>query len=161
VNFRTATLDDVPRLAAARWAFRTEDEGETPIEVEQAFARRYESFVRDGLHSRRWTYWIAETDDGEIVSHMAICVVQSIPRPSRETDQWGYLTDCYTRPLFRNKGIGQELLAHVTAWAKSRDLELLVVWPSEKAERFYSRAGFEHDDEIRVLRLRAYDAEEG
>jgi len=161
VNFRAATLDDVPKLAAARWAFRTEGDGEVPIEVEQAFARRYENFVRDALQSRRWTYWIAETADGELVSHMAVCVVQSIPRPSRETDQWGYLTDCYTRPPFRNRGVGRDLLAHVTAWAESQDLEMLVVWPSDESERFYARAGFDEDDEVRVLRLRAYDAATG
>src|SRR5438105_1161145 len=110
VNFRSATVDDVPKLAAARWAFRTEGDGEMPIEVEQAFARRYENFVREALQSHRWTYWIAEATNGELVSHMAVCVVQSIPRPSRKTDQWGYLTDCYTRPAFRNRGVGRDLL---------------------------------------------------
>jgi len=158
MNFRIATLDDLPSLAAARWAFRTESGGEVALETEQAFARRYEAFVRDALQSRRWTYWIAETVDGECVSHMAVCIVQSIPRPSRVSDQWGYLTDCYTRPQFRNRGVGRELLAHVKAWADSQDLEMLVVWPSDKSDGFYARAGFERDEEIRVLRLRDYDA---
>ena len=36
MNFRAATVDDVPKLAAARWAFRTEGNGEVPIEGEQA-----------------------------------------------------------------------------------------------------------------------------
>jgi len=158
MNFRAATLDDVPKLAAARWAFRTDGNGEVPIEAEQAFVDRYENVVREALHSHRWTYWIAETADGELVSQMAVCVVQSIPRPSRASDQWGYLTDCYTRPSFRNRGVGQELLARVTAWAESQDLEMLVVWPSDDSHRFYARAGFERDDEVRVLRLRDYDA---
>ena len=81
MNFRAATLDDLAKLAAARWAFRTEDDGEVPIEGEQAFALRYQDFVRDALQSRHWTYWIAETADGELASHMAVCVVRSIPRP--------------------------------------------------------------------------------
>src|SRR5207244_6815657 len=103
MNFRAATLDDVPKLAAARWAFRTEGNGELPIEAEQAFAHRYESFVRSALASHRWR---------------------------------GYATDCYTYPPFRNRGIGRELLARVTAWAKSQDVEMLVVWASDDSQRF-------------------------
>jgi GNAT superfamily N-acetyltransferase len=160
VNYRMATLEDVPRLAAARWAFRRES-GETPVETETAFASRFEAFARDGLGSGRWTYWIAETDDGELASQMAVCIVESVPRPTRAADQWGYLTDCYTSPAFRNGGIGGELLSRVATWAASRDLELLLVWPSDDSPRFYARAGFGRDEEIRVLRLRGYDTSPG
>lgn len=155
MNFRQATSDDIPALAAARWAFRTEG-GETPLETEASFARRYEAFVRVALASRQWTYWVAE-NESELVAHMAVCIVKSIPRPSRSSDQWGYLTDCYTRPADRNQGVGGELLAHVVEWARSRDLESLIVWPSDDSESFYARGGFVDDGEIRTLRLRGYD----
>lgn len=158
MNFRTAGVTDVVNLAAARWAFRTEDATEIPIESEHVFVRRYEEFVREALESQRLVYWLAETVDGALVAHMAVCIVPGIPRPSRSRDQWGYLTDCYTRPAFRNRGVGRELLGHVAAWAQDRDLELLLVWPSERSMSFYSRAGFQPDDESRVLRLRDYDS---
>jgi hypothetical protein len=74
VNYRMATFEDVPRLAAARWAFRRES-GEAPVETETAFAGRFERFAREALASGRWTYWIAETDDGTLTSQMAVCVV--------------------------------------------------------------------------------------
>ena len=156
VSFRIATLGDVPELATARWEFRAEA-GETPLESETAFAVRYEAFLKDSLDSGRWTFWIAEAANGTIVAHMAVCVVQSIPRPSRMTDQWGYLTDCFTRPAFRNRGIGRDLLARVAEWARELDLEMLIVWPSEKSDDFYARAGFGPAAEICVLRLRDYD----
>ena len=158
MNFRTAALADVANLAAARWAFRTEDATEVPIESEQAFVQRYEAFVREALDSQRLVYWLAETTDGELVAHMAVFIVPAIPRPSRLHDRWGYLTDCYTRPAFRSRGVGRELLACVAAWARSRDLEMLLVWPSDRSRSFYARAGFGPDDEVRVLRLRDYDA---
>ena len=157
MRFRVATPEDLPRLAAMRWAFRTED-GETSIEDEEMFVLRYQTFVRDALASGQWRYWVAETANSELAAHMAVCVVPSIPRPSRLHDQWGYLTDCYTLPAFRNQGIGQQLLAHVAAWATAKDLELLLVWPSERSQSFYARAGFGRDDEVRMLRLRDYDA---
>jgi GNAT superfamily N-acetyltransferase len=158
MRFRTATLADVGNLAAARWAFRSEDTTERTVESEASFAERYAAFVREALGSQRLVYWLAETDEGEVVAHMAVFIVHTIPRPSRLQDQWGYLTDCYTRPPFRDRGIGQELLARVAAWARSRDLELLLVWPSDQSLSFYARAGFGPDDELRVLRLREFDS---
>ena len=156
MNFRQATIDDIPALAAARWAFRLEG-GETPIESESSFFRRYDAFVRKALDSGQWTYWVAE-DGGELIAHMAGCTIASIPRPSRLRDQWGYLTDCFTRPAFRNRGVGAELLAHVTKWARAHDLEMLVVWPSQDSQSFYARAGFTRDDEMRMLHVREYAA---
>lgn len=153
---RIATTNDAPQLAAARWAFRAEA-GETPIEPEAAFVARYERFLETALASDAWTWWVAEEPSGTLVAHMAVCIVRSIPRPSRATDQWGYLTDCYTRPSFRNQGVGRELLARVADWARAQDLEMLIVWPSEASTNFYARAGFGPDDEVRVLRLRSYD----
>jgi|SRR4051812_28605989 GNAT superfamily N-acetyltransferase len=157
MRFRIATVEDLPSLVAMRWAFRTET-GETPIEDQVAFAHRYETFVRDALASDQWTYWVAETANSELIAHMAVSIVRSIPRPSRINDQWGYLTDCYTHPTFRNQGVGQQLLAHVVAWAAAQDLEMLLVWPSERSHSFYARAGFGREEEVRMLRLRDYDA---
>ena len=156
VNYRVATIDDCPQLARLRWEFQT-SEGGIPIEDEASFVQRYLAFVRDALQSERLTYWIAESPDGEIVAQMAVFTIRSIPRPSRGSDQWGYLTDCYTRPAFRNQGIGQQLLDNVAAWAAARDLEMLVVWPSERSQPFYERAGFGPENEVRMLRLRDYD----
>jgi hypothetical protein len=87
--FRTATVADVASLASARWAFRTEDASEVPVESEQAFAQRYETFVRDAIASHRLTYWLALTGGGELIARMAVCVIHGIPRPSRLGDHRG------------------------------------------------------------------------
>lgn len=157
MQFRLATAADLAQLASMRWAFRHED-GERPIEDESAFARRYTDFVQDGIHAQRWVYWIAETDKPVVVAHMAVGIIRSIPRPARGDDAWGYLTDCYIRPAFRQRGIGSTLLQHLISWARAHDLELLLVWPSERAHRFYERAGFVRHGDLQVLRLREYDA---
>ena len=157
MQFRLATAADLTQLASMRWAFRHED-GERPVEDESAFTRRYTDFVQDGIHAQQWAYWIAETSERLIVAHMAVGIVRSIPRPARRGDAWGYVTDSYTRPAFRRSGIGGTLLQHLISWASAQDLELLLVWPSERAHRFYERAGFVRHGDLHVLRLREYDA---
>jgi len=112
--------------------------------------------VADGT----WTRWVAEVD-GAIVSTMSVHKVTPVPRPCRASDQWGYVTDCYTVPAVRGRGIGAALLAHVIAWARDEDFEEIIVSPAERARPFYERAGFGPDDDFLLLRLRAYDAPPG
>ena len=155
--YRIADINDVPTLAAMRWAFRSEA-GEKPIESQLSFAKRYGEFVRTAMQAGAVTYWVAEGEEHQIVSHMAVCVVRSIPRPSRLADQWGYLTDCYTIPTHRDRGIGSVLLTRVSKWAAKQDFEMLLVWPSNESVNFYARAGFSREGEVHVLHLREYDA---
>ena len=42
----------------------------------------------------------------------------------------------------------------VKAWATEKDLEILIVWPSSKAVKFYERKGFKNDNEIMELFIR-------
>ncbi|MFL5581119.1 MAG: GNAT family N-acetyltransferase [Gemmatimonadaceae bacterium] len=155
MRIRRATPTDVPNLARLRWAFRAEA-GETPASTFDVFAARYGAFVRAGVASGEWAYFLAE-EDGAIVAHMAVHVVRSVPRPSRRGDQWGYLTDCYTAPEWRGRGVGAALLSRVTAWARGKDLELVLVSPSERSRAFYARAGFEDARDFMALRLRGWD----
>jgi GNAT superfamily N-acetyltransferase len=57
-------------------------------------------------------------------------------------------------PEARNAGVGQELLTAIRDWARGVDLEILVVWPSERAYSFYERAGFRRHPDPLVLKLR-------
>ena len=82
--------------------------------------------------------------------------MELVPRPCRIRDQFGYLTNSYTKYAYRNKDIGSKLLQAVKDWAKAEDFELLIVYPSEQAVSFYERAGFDTENEVMELRLREY-----
>lgn len=154
-TFRKAAPADALVLARMRWDFRAEG-GETPIESFDAFERRFLAHFITGVADGTWTRWIAEVD-GVIVATMSVHKISPVPRPSRLDDQWGYVTDCYTVPRHRNRGIGAALLGHVVAWAREQDFEELIVSPAERARPFYERAGFGPDDDFLLLRLRGDD----
>lgn len=127
-------------LAALRHAFTFEDSIEGDVlrdDFEEAFAR----VVADGIESGRWVVWVAELDSA-IVSHAFVGTIEKIPRPISGHKAIGYLTNVYTRPEFRNRGVGRRLLDAVTAWAQESDVELLAVWPSEASIAHYERHGF-------------------
>jgi GNAT superfamily N-acetyltransferase len=139
VVYRAATLDDVPVLAELREVFTFED-GVHP-DRRPDFGQAFATTVGNGIESGRWTVWVAELGS-EIVSHVFVGLIEKIPRPTREPRWIGYVTNVYTRPEYRGKGIGAALLDQVTTWASGRDVELLFVWPSDESVGFYERAGF-------------------
>jgi GNAT superfamily N-acetyltransferase len=140
LTIRRATAADVPALAELRHAFTFEDP-EPSVELRDGFEDAFEEVVGAGITNGRWAVWVAEAD-GEIVSHVFVGLIDKIPRPIRQ-DRWlGYVTNVYTRPEHRGRGIGAALLGRVTSWAAEQHVELLVVWPSEESVEFYERAGF-------------------
>jgi GNAT superfamily N-acetyltransferase len=155
MEFRLGTEGDVTELAHLRWDFRMEGGDELPAVSKEEFITACETFLKQGLDSGSRAYWVA-VDNSEIVSHIFVQKVDMVPRPCKIHDQFGCITNNYTKPQHRNKGIGSQLMQRVKQWAQEHDLELLIVWPSEQAVRFYEQAGFKMENDVMELRLRDY-----
>jgi GNAT superfamily N-acetyltransferase len=153
VSFRLAAEDDLAALAINRWRLRVEEDGEPTGVAPADFYRRCEGFLREALRSGAWAFWLAEAE-GRVIANACVQVVPKLPRPGRFDDAIGYLTNVYTDPAWRGRGVGTTLLARVIEWARDRDLERLVVWPSERSRTLYARAGF-GTGEVRELLLRS------
>lgn len=154
-TYRIAAEADVDELARLRWDFRLEEAPGATRHGQATFLRACADFLRAGLREGCWTYWVALVD-GHIVSHIYIQRVPKVPKPNRLDDALGYVTNVYTRPLYRGRGIGTELMGHMLAWAKAQDLESLIVWPSEASVGFYERAGFRGASEMLEYEVRPY-----
>jgi GNAT superfamily N-acetyltransferase len=111
--------------------------------------------MRRHLESGYHTYWVAEHAD-EIVAHISVHMIDLVPRPCKIRDQFGYITNNYTKPAYRNQGIGTALMNRVAQWARDDDFELLIVYPGDEAVTFYERAGFKADTDVMELKLRDY-----
>lgn len=155
MDFRIATESDLDALAQMRWDFRLEESLGTPVHNRQSFLEACTAFLRQGLASRRWVYWVA-VYEGTIVSHVFVQLIDKVPKPNRLDDGFGYVTNVYTRPAYRGQGIGSELMAHVIEWARAQDLECLHVGPSDASVRFYERAGFRWNKDLMECVIRPY-----
>ena len=151
---RQAQPADAPALASMRWADSTEDGAASPQPAppDDEFRAHFVPFIHRALAGGQWAIWIAELD-GRAVAHIYVHLVGKVPRPGRPFARWGYVTAVYALPEVRNTGIGSRLLRRVIDWALEQRLELLLVWPSERAVPFYERAGFTPSPDALELHL--------
>jgi GNAT superfamily N-acetyltransferase len=150
VDYRIATKADLPALAQMRWDFHCEDSSVPPFEHQDQFLRRCLVFLRQGFDSGAWTYWVA-SQDGILVTHIFVHFFHPVPRPDSAVKNYGYMTNVYTLPAYRNQGIGTTLLQQVIAWARVHDVPFLMVSPSARSIPFYRRAGFvEHTEWMQI-----------
>jgi len=103
-------------------------------------------FLNQALEGDQWFIWVAE-EDGEIVSHIYVELVQKVPRPGRITNPFAFMTNVYTVEAYRNKGIGSQLISKVNSWVKERDIEFVIVWPSDDSVNYYKKNGYVHVEE--------------
>jgi len=127
-------------LCELRRAFTLEDYEPDALRRED-YDTSFHALVSDGIESGRWKAWVAEVE-GEIVSVAFVAVIEKIPRPVEQLRWIGYLTNVYTTPAERGRGLGGRVLEAVTAWACDAGVELLVVWPSDASVGHYERHGF-------------------
>ncbi|NOU64840.1 GNAT family N-acetyltransferase [Paenibacillus sp. LMG 31461] len=142
---RLATLDDIDKLIKMRWDFSEEDNKSGANFAEFQLICR--AFLVNALSGSDWKVWVAEVD-GEIVSHMYLQLIHKVPRPGKSPDPYfGYVTNVYTRPSYRSKGLGTKIHQAMEQWSKEHEVEFLILWPSTNSVDFYERNEFARSEE--------------
>lgn len=143
---RLATLDDVEELVEMRWDFSREDYDNGTDSFEE-FEKICSEFLIKAIKGRDWHIWVAEFKS-RLVSHMYLQLIHKVPRPGQSHDPYfGYVTNVYTRPAFRNQGFGSKIHLAMEKWSKDNGVEFLILWPSSNSVQFYNRNGFSRCEE--------------
>jgi GNAT superfamily N-acetyltransferase len=142
-TIRPARLDDADELARLRWEFRIEFG--TPATRDYAeFLHEFRSFATDAFaDGAQWRAWVAE-EGGRLVGCAWLQLVNKVPHPSRTLAERpiAYVTNMYVDPAHRNSGLGRRLLDLAIEFAREREVDGVMLWPSERSRPFYERAGF-------------------
>lgn len=143
MDIRLAEAKDMSQLIRMRWDFTIEYD----VSKEQSpfgdFEKECQAFLNNAINSDQWYIWVAE-ENGKVVSHIYIELIQEVPRPGRVTYPFAYMTNVYTVKEFRNKGIGSKLLSTINEWAKEKRYEFIIVWPSDESIDYYKKNGYVH-----------------
>ncbi len=157
LTIRRAEAADAEELARLRWEFTVELHHAD--EDRDAFTARFGSSLREFLASGRWTIWIAQASD-RLVGTLWVERVDKVPRPYERAEHWGYVTNVYVAPEYRNAGLGRRILDSAIEAAAASGWQILLLWPSELSGEFYGRAGFRRDEDALVLELSPDGADE-
>ena len=149
IVLRAALSADIVQIADLRWRLKTEDADIFDPREKEAFLAAFE---KDQAASTNYSHWVAD-NGGQVVAVMSVGLVAKLLSPGRSAETWGYLTNCYTLPAWRRRGIGSRLLAAIIGEARGRGMELMIVWPSDQSYSFYERLGFERTRDPLVLHL--------
>lgn len=146
MEIRLAEIKDIPQLIKMRWDFTIEYDESKRTASYESFVKECQSFLEQAINGEQWYIWVAEENE-TIVSHIYIEVIQKVPRPGRITYPFAYMTNVYTIPEYRNKGIGSALLQTINEWIKENKYEFVIVWPSEDSNGYYEKNGYVHCSE--------------
>lgn len=144
--YRLAVESDFPQLARLRWELHTEHHSPRPGITWEIFLPDCLAFLQRGHAFGNWAFWVAE-QDGRIIANAYVQRIHKVPSPRRLDPEFGYVTNVYTCPVYRNQGIGAEWVRHIQEWGREQRLEMFVLWPSKRSVPFYQRAGFRPSDE--------------
>ena len=150
-HYRLAKISDAPQLANLRWGLRTDDAATADTAAKARFIQDFAAWM-DKNPGPDLVHWVAEQGDA-LVGVISVRIIHMLPSPEDIDGRFGYLTNTYVLPQYRNQGVGTALLAAVKHWATAEKLELLVVWPSERAYPFYARGGYCRYSDPVVLKL--------
>jgi GNAT superfamily N-acetyltransferase len=139
---REARASDAAALARLRWEFRA---GLEPArEGEAAFLRRCQAWMESRLApGSAWRCWVIE-ERGEILGQAWVQILEKVPNPNptAEPEQHACISNVYVRAASRGRGRGARLMACCLEWCRARDVDSVILWPSDQSRSLYERLGF-------------------
>jgi GNAT superfamily N-acetyltransferase len=150
IEVRSASPADADALAELRWEFRVARAPAT--EAHDAFVARCAAWMRNELITAiKWRAWVAVAD-GAIVGQVWLQTIEKMPNPVEELERHAYVSNVFVQPPFRG-GIGARLLEAALVWARSSQVDRVLLWPSARSVTLYERHGFTHRGDVMELAL--------
>ncbi len=145
---RKAAIEDAPLLSEVR-KLQLIDEGINPdcnIDTE------LDAFFKKWLVSEDFIQLIAE-ENGKLLSTAAVIYYDLPPSFTNKIGVRGYVTNVYTVPEHRRKGLSKMLLTELLSDAKKRGIKKLWLGASKLGRPLYEKLGFIQQESYMELTL--------
>jgi ribosomal protein S18 acetylase RimI-like enzyme len=151
-KFRAATLEDIPSLVDLRFMNILEEKGVDPNQRTAEFEKSVHDYFTENISNGTYFGAVCE-HDGQLVSTNGLVIYRKPPAFKGTTGVVGYLTNVYTLPEFRGRGLAGELTKLLIAHAEKIGVNKIHLGTTEDGRRLYEKFGFK-DVAIPAMELR-------
>ena len=148
MTYRQATINDIPELVRCRIR-QLIDEGQEP---EGDIKEANEAYFRDYMERGQMEEWVCE-DDGRIVATGAIIYYGFPPSFTNNGGLKGYVTNIYTDPEYRGRGIATKMLEILEERMRGRGVCRIWLEASRWGKPVYEKYGFRENDSIMTIEV--------
>jgi GNAT superfamily N-acetyltransferase len=140
-KIRLANLDDVDELIRLRLDFLEEVGSlEAGVDIGELSAATRDYLVRK-MPSGEFLAWVAE-GEGAIVATSGVTIFERPPNGANIAGLEAYLSNMYTLPAWRGRGLGSALVATIVAHLKTTRVRRIWLHATEQGRPVYAQAGF-------------------
>jgi GNAT superfamily N-acetyltransferase len=158
-TLRRATADDIDVLARLRLEMQREV-ATKDVEVDWiALREAYHSYLLEALPVEEFVVFVAEAD-GTIIATSGLSFVSRPPSASSPLRCEGYVTNMYTVPAWRGRGVATALLQAAMEHAKHEGARLVFLHTSDAGRHVYEGIGFAKNPRYMQLKLEGARSEE-
>lgn len=109
-----------------------------------------EQYLRAALPNGSYRAWLAETEDGKVVSGGGIAIVSWPGAPDFPASHRGWILGIYTEPGFRGRGIARQIMETIVAWCRNEGFAHVALHASKDGRILYEKMGFQPTNEMRL-----------
>ena len=142
ISYRKAIIEDCDTLAIIRMDNLSKYKKTESDEDWEALHNSVKHYFKSGIENGTLITWLA-CDGDEIVATSGLTFFMVTPSTTNITGKQGYITNMYTYPAYRRRGIGRKLLELTVEDAIIQGCGRMVLYKTGMAERMYGSYGFE------------------
>ena len=148
MNFRKATIEEIPQLVDCR-VRQLIDEGQTP---DKDITGANIEFFHEYFARGQMEEWVCE-DEGRIVATGAIIWYRFPPSFDNGAGLKAYITNIYTDPEYRGRGIAPKMLELLEERAREEGACRIWLEASKWGKPVYKKYGFQENDTILCIEI--------
>ncbi len=141
VIFRRANLDDISQLVNLRFLMISETSDAEPNQRTAEFESNVRDYFLESLTDKSYFGAVAELN-GQLISNNGLVLYKKPPSFRGKSGIVGYVTNVYTIPEFRNRGLGHELMKLLITHAKIAGADKIHLGATDDGQSLYRKAGF-------------------
>lgn len=148
IEFKRLTKNELDIFINMRIEQLREEGAKEDIDLKPALLDYYNRHMEDGT----FVSWLA-LDGDKIIGTSGMSFVEKPPYFGCPSGKMGLLSSMFTKPDYRRKGIGRELLSRVVNDAKEYGCGTVQITASDMGVKLYTDFGFVHNGNFMQYKL--------